>query len=222
MPKTLLYLIRASEALPKIQMNTIWLAEHLDAERGDYYVAAPPSEIRDPPRRRQKFQQMMSKLSDGDTLLVTRLDELGRNGDEIRETVKLLEWKNVHTRCLELGDHRAELTTIHGRVSVHGPLIMQTIAAVGRVDHDERARRRAARKKAKRKGRPPSLKTEHKRREAVERCLERGATVTAVAGAMGVSRPTIYRAFQAAFGPDYHAKLAVRRAAIARASTSLL
>jgi hypothetical protein len=76
----------------------------------------------------------------------------------IEETKELLEWKKVHLRCLEVGDHRTELKRIDGRTSVHGALIMQTIAAIGRVGRDEQARRRAARTNTKRQGRPRSCR----------------------------------------------------------------
>jgi DNA invertase Pin-like site-specific DNA recombinase len=132
----------------------------------------------------------------------------------------------VKVRCVEL-DPVAELTEVGLYASsvpaavAEGRKIRHLIVAGAKLERSESARKQATKHRTKRHGRPPALKTEHKRREAVERCLERGATVTAVAGAMGVSQPTIYRAFQAAFGPDYHAKLAARRAAVAHARISL-
>jgi Resolvase, N terminal domain len=163
----------------------------------------------------------MAELQPYDLLVVTRLNRLGRTTAEVLDTVKQLEWKNVHLRCLELGDHRAGLTRIAGGISEHGTLIMQTsMAACVKLECQERDRRRNARTQDKRQGRPPRLSA-NKRREAMDRLAVPGTPVATVAKVMGCDPATIYRTTKAAYGPEYHPALAARRAGIARSRNLL-
>jgi DNA invertase Pin-like site-specific DNA recombinase len=221
-PRNILYIIRLTQSGFDAELAEIRAAGiELDPDR-DKAFTAPPSELRYHPDKRAGFQKVMATLQPHhDRLVVTRMNRLGRTDAEVLETVKLLEWKQGRLRCLDLGDHRAELTRLNGRESEHGPLIMRTIAACVALKREERDRRRNARHKTKRQGRPPALKTESKCREAVDRCQVPGATITAVAKVMGTSRPVIYRALKATFGPQYHAKLAALHAATKHARNHL-
>jgi DNA invertase Pin-like site-specific DNA recombinase len=200
MSKTILYVIGATQSDLDAEMAQIrpasWLG--LDPNRGDKAYSAPPSELRNKPAMRRVFQRVVAELQPYDTLVVTQLNRLGRTVAEGLETRKLLEWRKVHLRCLELGDHRAVLTQVDlGRVSEHGALIARTMAACEKLEREERDRRRNARTKTKRQGRPPAL-SPNKRREALDRLATPDVTVTRVAKVMGVSRATIYRALKLA------------------------
>jgi Resolvase, N terminal domain len=170
-PRNVLYIIRATQSDRDAEVAEIRAAPRIaiDPDR-DILFVAPPSELRDKPATRPAFQRVMAELQPYDLLVVTRLNRLGRTTAEVLDTVKQLESRKVRLRCLELGDHRAELTEIDGRSSEHGPLILRTMEACAKLEREERARRQATKYKTKRQGRPPALKTENKRREAVERC----------------------------------------------------
>ncbi len=202
MPKTLVYIIGATQSDLDTQVAEIARVIPLDRDRGDKAFAATPSELRNPPAKRPKFQQLVSSLKPYDTLVTTRMNHLGRTIDEVLDTVKQPEWKNVHLHCLELStDHRAELTK-----SDRGMLIMHTLAAAVALERGEKARRRAARHKTKIQGRPPALSA-NKRREVRDRLRAPDATVTAVARVMKVAgQPSTEHAnSQASTRPFAHA-----------------
>jgi hypothetical protein len=162
MPKILLYLLGATQSDVDNELVDIHELFKLYDDRGDKPFHATPSELRNPPAKRPKFQQLVSCLKDYDTLVTTRAIGLGRTTTEILEAVELLKWKNVLVHCLELGiDHRAELTK-----SPSGTLIMHALAAAVALESGEEARRRAARHKTKRQGRPPALSANKNKRSA--------------------------------------------------------
>ena len=56
--------------------------------------------------KRPEFLKLLDRLEEGDSLVVTKLDRLGRNALDVRQTVDLLaERGGVKVHCLALG-HR--------------------------------------------------------------------------------------------------------------------
>jgi putative DNA-invertase from lambdoid prophage Rac len=51
---------------------------------------------------RPGFSKMLDKLDEGDTLVVTKLDRLGRNTTDVLSTVERLAGMGVHVHCLAL------------------------------------------------------------------------------------------------------------------------
>ena len=138
--------------------------------------------------QREGFVRLVDRLEPGDVLVVTKLDRLGRNAMDVRQTVERLADLGVRVHCLALGG--ADLTSAAGRMT------MQVIAAVAEFERDlliERTQAGLARAKAegKRVGRPASL-TEKQAAEALGR-LERGDSVSAVARDYRTSRTSIQR-----------------------------
>lgn len=53
---------------------------------------------------RPGFTRLVDRLEPGDTLVVTKLDRLGRNAMDVRQTVEALAHLGVKAKCLALGD----------------------------------------------------------------------------------------------------------------------
>jgi putative DNA-invertase from lambdoid prophage Rac len=138
---------------------------------------------------RAGFCRLLDKLEDGDVLVVTKLDRLGRNAMDVRATVEGLSGMGVRVHCLALGG--VDLTSPAGKMT------MGVIAAVAEFERDlliERTQAGLARAKAEGKalGRPSSL-SELQLRDVRQR-VKAGDSVAALAREFGTSRQTIMRA----------------------------
>ena len=103
---------------------------------------------------RDGFSKLLNKLENGDVLVVTKMDRLGRNAMDVRATVEQLADMGVRVHCLALGG--VDLTSPAGKIT------MQVINAVAEFERDllvERTHSGLARAKAQGKtfGRPPAL-----------------------------------------------------------------
>lgn len=141
-----------------------------------------------PARERKGFAKLMDKLEDGDVLIVTKLDRLGRNAMDVRATVEALAKAGVRVHCLALGG--VDLASSAGK------LTMGVINAVAEFERDlliERTQSGLARAKAAGVplGRPSALDgaTQAKIRE---RRLA-GHSLGLLAKEYGVSRAAIQR-----------------------------
>lgn len=129
------------------------------------------------------------KLEAGDTLVVTKLDRLGRNAMDVRATVERLAGLGVKVHCLALAG--VDLTSPAGKMT------MNVITAVAEFERDlliERTQAGLSRAKAEGKalGRPSAL-DDSQRAEIVEK-LAGGMSVRSMAKAYGVGLGTIQRA----------------------------
>lgn len=137
---------------------------------------------------RPAFAKLLDRLEEGDILVVTKLDRLGRNAMDVRATVEALAQIGVRVHCLALGG--VDLTSSAGKMT------MQVLAAVAEFERDlliERTQQGLTRAKAEGKhcGRPTAL-TEEQRAEVLQR-LQQGETVAALARDFNTSRQTIMR-----------------------------
>lgn len=139
--------------------------------------------------RRPGFSRLMEKAEQGDVLIVTKLDRLGRDAIDVSSTVARLEERGIRVHCLALGG--VDLTSSAGK------LTMGVINAVAQFERDlliERTQAGLARAKSEGKilGRPPALSGEQQ--EFVRQRLANGESVSAVARDIKTSRQTIMRA----------------------------
>ncbi|BCL45568.1 hypothetical protein OIPHN260_50710 (plasmid) [Enterobacter roggenkampii] len=131
---------------------------------------------------------MLDRMENGDVLIVTKLDRLGRNAMDIRKTVEQLAALDIRVHCLALGG--VDLTSPAGKMT------MQVISAVAEFERDlllERTHSGIARAKAagKRFGRPPILSEEQK--QTVTERLNAGISISAIAREFNTTRQTILR-----------------------------
>jgi DNA invertase Pin-like site-specific DNA recombinase len=137
---------------------------------------------------RPTLAQVMDQLRPGDTLVVWKLDRLGRSLRHLVDTVTSLADRSVGLRSLQ----EAIDTTTPG-----GKLVFHVFAALAEFEHDlirERtsAGLAAARVRGRHGGRP-SVMTADKLRVARELYGSGQYTVAAIATTLGVSRASIYR-----------------------------
>jgi len=132
---------------------------------------------------------LVNKLEEGDVLVVTKLDRLGRNAMDVRATVEGLAGMGVRVHCLALGG--MDLTSPAGKMT------MGVINAMAEFERDlliERTQAGLARAKSEGKslGRPQSLNADQVK--MARQLLAQGESVAAVARELGTSRQTIMRA----------------------------
>jgi putative DNA-invertase from lambdoid prophage Rac len=137
---------------------------------------------------RPSFQKLLERIEEGDVLIVTKLDRLGRNMLDVCATVKLLDTMGVRVVCLQLGG--ADLTSPSARMTMQ---ILSSVAEFERSLLIERTQSGLARAKAEGKtlGRKPKLDV--RQQIEVRARLAEGATVYQVAKDFGVARQVIMR-----------------------------
>ncbi|KVT42439.1 recombinase family protein [Burkholderia multivorans] len=143
--------------------------------------------------QRPGFAELLLKMEEGDVLIVTKLDRLGRNAMDVRATVEALALRGIRIHCLALGG--VDLTSAAGRMT------MQVLNAVAEFERDlliERTQAGIARARAEGKsmGRPCAL-TKQQQNE-VRQHLNEGASVASLAKRYCTSRQTIMRVRNAA------------------------
>lgn len=141
-----------------------------------------------PASERQGFAGLLNKLEDGDVLVVTKLDRLGRNAMDVRATVEALTGLGVRVHCLALGG--VDLTSAAGKMT------MGVLSAVAEFERDlliERTQSGLARVKAAgtQLGRPQAL-SHADGADALDK-LSKGLSVASVAREFKTSRQTIMR-----------------------------
>lgn len=139
-----------------------------------------------PASQRKGFQDLLKKIEPGDTLVVTKLDRIGRDSIDVQQTVEWFLKKGVRLVVLQLGN--LDLT------SSAGSLMVKMLAAVADFERDliiERTQAGQARARAAgtHMGRP--AKTTTADRVAILKALHGAATVTSLAEKFNVSRATI-------------------------------
>lgn len=137
---------------------------------------------------RKGFSRLFDKMEQGDVLVVTKLDRLGRNAVDVSVTVSKLANLGIKVHCLALGG--VDLTSSAGKLTMG---VINTVAEFERDLLIERTQAGLARAKAegKRLGRPPVLSEE--KEKIVKILLVEGKSVASIARQVDVSRQTIMR-----------------------------
>lgn len=139
-----------------------------------------------PAEQRPAFKTMLSQIRQGETLIVSKLDRLGRDSIDVLQTIRTLSDRGIKVIVLQLGN--ADLTAPAGK------LLLSMLAAVAEMERDlliERTQAGLARAKSEGKtlGRPS--KTTPEQRSEIRQRLLRGESVSALARDYGVSRANI-------------------------------
>ena len=138
---------------------------------------------------RPELDKLLDQLRPGDTLVVWRLDRLGRSIRHLIDQLQVLADRGVGFRSLQ---ETIDTTSPGGR------LVFHVFAALAEFERDlirERtnAGLAAARARGRTGGRPSSLSADQVK--AARRMYEqKDMTVAQIGGVLGVSRTTIYRA----------------------------
>lgn len=137
---------------------------------------------------RPALDELLGMVRSGDTLVIWRLDRLGRSLRHLLEVVGSLEQRGVALRSL---------TESIDTSSPAGRLVFHTFGALAEFERDLiRERTKAGLAAARARGRVggrPTVWTPEKLNVA-RRMLDSGEDVTTVATVLGVSRASVYRA----------------------------
>lgn len=136
---------------------------------------------------RSGLAQMMEMLREGDTLVVWRLDRLGRSLKHLIELMGELEEKGVGFQSLQESIDTS---------SSGGKLIFHLFAALAEFERNlirerTKAGLAAARARGRKGGRKKSLNAQQ-RQVAVELYKARNHSVNEICQIMGISKPTLY------------------------------
>lgn len=135
---------------------------------------------------RKGWQLLLHKLEAGDVLIVTKLDRLGRNAMDVRQTVEGLAAMGVRVHCLALGG--VDLTSAAGKMT------MSVIIAVAEFERDllvERTNAGLQRAKAQGKALGPKRKADGQTVAAWR--ADRGATISQTMEHFGISKASVMR-----------------------------
>lgn len=136
-----------------------------------------------PALQRPQFSKMAERMEAGDTLVVLKLDRLGRDVQDVLATVSHLATVGIHVRSMDLDG--VDLTSAAGKLQL---TVLAAVAAFERDRIRERTREGLARS-TKKGGRPVAVDTT----EAVQKLKAKGMTQAQVAAELKVSLPTIKR-----------------------------
>jgi DNA invertase Pin-like site-specific DNA recombinase len=136
--------------------------------------------------QRKQFGVLLGKLRARDTVVVAKLDRLGRDAPDVLSTIKSLATLGVEVVVLQLG--KLDLA------STPGKLMLTMLAAIAEMERDlivERTQAGLARAKAEGKvlGRP--AKTTPEQRKAMIDAYQKKTSVSALARRYGISRATV-------------------------------
>jgi DNA invertase Pin-like site-specific DNA recombinase len=137
--------------------------------------------------KRPEFSTLVNhKLEAGDTLVVLKLDRLGRDNIDVQKTISMLMSTGIHVISLDLPSR--DLTTAEGK------LILQMFTAFSEFERN-RIRERTkeglqrAKKEGKKIGRPVALDT----LKAVQGCKAAGLSQSQASRELGISLSTVKR-----------------------------
>lgn len=138
----------------------------------------------------EKLDQLLDYIRDDDTVLVTRLDRLGRSLKSILRTIEQIHEKGASLKSLD----GVVDTTLNNPISRATVSLIGVFAQLERdliYDRTKEGRDRA-KAEGKHMGRPPKLADAD--RASIKKSLQTGATtVSALARKYGVARQTIMR-----------------------------
>jgi DNA invertase Pin-like site-specific DNA recombinase len=138
--------------------------------------------------RRPEFDAALAYLREGDVLVVTKLDRLGRSVTNLSDIAKLLDSKGIGLKALT---QEIDTTTPGGRLFFH------LLAAFAEFEHDLIVERTleglaSARARGRTGGRRPKM-TPAKMKQARLMYDSQDYTLQEIADTFGVGKTTIYR-----------------------------
>jgi DNA invertase Pin-like site-specific DNA recombinase len=136
---------------------------------------------------RRVLEQLIDQLRPGDTLVVWKLDRLGRSLRHLVDTVTGPADRGVGFRSLK---EAIDTTTPGGKLVFH---VFAAVAEFGDLIRERTAAGLTAARARGRRGGRPSVLTARKLRVAQEMYRSGLYTVTAIASTLGVSRASVYR-----------------------------
>lgn len=138
--------------------------------------------------QRPQFSLLLDKIREGETIVVSKLDRLGRDAIDILSTVKHLSERNIKVIVLQLGNTDLTSTT--------GKLLLTMLSAVAEMERSiiiERTQAGLARARAEGKKLGRRSKTTDEQKAEIRNRLSAGESVSSVARTYSVSRATVIK-----------------------------
>ena len=141
-------------------------------------------------KEKKQLDELISRLSTGDTLVVTRMDRLGRNTVQMLQLVDLLQERNIHFVILNLGIDTRTPT---------GKFFLTVMAAFSELDREmikekQRSGIVLAKERGKYRGRVKKYTEKHHgMNHAIELRKTTDKTVKEICAITGVSQAAFYR-----------------------------
>jgi putative DNA-invertase from lambdoid prophage Rac len=156
--------------------------------QADYWFADEGVSGKVPAAQRPQFSKMLQQIRDGETLVVAKLDRLGRDAQDVGATIKALAARKIEVIVLQLG--KLDLA------SAAGKMMLTMLAAVAEMERDllvERTQSGLARAKAEGKtlGRP--TKTNDAQRADIIARHKKGESISALSRLHNLSRASVMR-----------------------------
>ena len=136
--------------------------------------------------QRKGFKSLIEKLESGDTLVVSKLDRLGRDSIDVQNTVEYFTQHGIRLKVLNLGDVDVTSST--------GALMVKVFAAFAAFERDliiERVQAGLARAKSEGKTLGRKTKTTAEQRKAICQRRAQAVSVSQLARDYGISRATV-------------------------------
>ncbi len=140
-----------------------------------------------PAMQREMFKQLVDvQMEAGDTLVVLKLDRLGRDNIDIQQTAKLLDDKQINIICLDLPE--PDLSSAGGRMMFQMFAVFAEFEK-GRIAERTKEGLDRAKAQGKKLGRPVAVK----QTEEVQRLKATGLSQSKVAKELQISISTVKR-----------------------------
>ncbi|WP_129125957.1 MULTISPECIES: recombinase family protein [Geomonas] len=136
--------------------------------------------------KRPELARMVDYCREGDTIVCTKLDRIGRSTKDVLELVTTLKAKRVSFKCLNINLDTSTPT---------GKLMLTMLAAIATFERELMLERQkegiqAAKEAGKYKGRKPTARA---KADEVMALLDQGMTKQAVADRLGIGVASVYR-----------------------------
>lgn len=158
----------------------------------DYWYADEGVSGKVPALQRPQFAKMLNQIRDGESLVVTKLDRLGRDAQDVGATIKQLAARRIEVVVLQLG--KLDLA------SAAGKLMLTMLAAVAEMERDllvERTQAGLARAKAQGKSLGRPARTTGDQRATMLSRHHAGESISALSREYRISRATVMRIVKA-------------------------
>jgi len=152
----------------------------------DYYFEDVGISGKTSASQRPQFSLLLDKIRDGESLVVSKLDRLGRDSIDILSTVRHLSERNIKVIVLQLGGTDLTSTT--------GKLLLTMLSAISEMEREfiiERTQAGLARARAEGKILGRKSKTTSEQKSEIRQRLSAGESVSSLARAYNVSRASI-------------------------------
>lgn len=139
-----------------------------------------------PALQRPEFSKLVDRLEAGDSLVVLKLDRLGRDVQDVLTTIEALSARSIHVKSLDL--EGVDLTSAAGKLQL---TVLAAVAAFERDRIKERTKEglKRARAEGKKLGRPVATDTT----AAVQALKAKGLTQSQVAAELDRGIATVKR-----------------------------